>query len=363
VKDPLGVGIVGCGSISGIYLKNLTAFGRVRPVACADLDPDRARWRAGEFGIGRVLETEALLGDPGVDIVLNLTTPDAHAAIALAALRQGKHVYNEKPLTIELEEARRLLAEAEARGLRVGCAPDTFLGAGLATSRRLLDEGAIGEPIGGCAFFVCPGHESWHPDPDFYYQRGGGPLLDMGPYYLTALVTLLGPVRRVTGSARRSLPRRTITSEPRRGQTIEVEVPTHVAAVLDFVSGPVVSLMVSFDVHGARLPIIEIYGTERSLAVPDPNMFDGPVEIFDPQVGHWMARDLVDGYRENSRGLGVAEMADAIVSGRPHRACGELALHVLEIMHAVHTASETGRHAELTTTCSRGQPLAADWRA
>jgi predicted dehydrogenase len=192
VKDPLGVGIVGCGSISGIYLKNLNAFTRVRPVACADLDPDRARWRAGEFGVGRVLETEALLADGEVNIVLNLTTPDAHASIAQAALRQGKHVYNEKPLTIELEEARRLLAEAEARGLRVGCAPDTFLGAGLATSRRLLDEGAIGEPVGGCAFFVCPGHESWHPDPDFYYKRGGGPLLDMGPYYLTALVTLLG---------------------------------------------------------------------------------------------------------------------------------------------------------------------------
>ena len=362
MNEPLGVGVVGCGSISGIYLKNLNAFERVRTVACADLDADRARWRAGEFDIPRILSTEELLADEEVDIVLNLTTPDAHFSIAQAALRHGKHIYNEKPLTIELDEAERLLAEAEARNRRVGCAPDTFLGAGITTARRLLDEGAVGEPIGGCAFFTCPGHEAWHPDPEFYYQRGGGPLLDMGPYYLTALVALLGPVRRVTGSTRRSFAQRTIGSEPRRGQTIDVHVPTHVAAVLDFTSGPVVSLMVSFDVHGSRLPIIEIWGGERSMAVPDPNMFDGPVELFDPHVGDWRPRDLVPGHRANRRGLGVAEMADAIISGRPHSASGELARHVLEIMHAVHQASETNSHVEPVTTCGRPEPLPADWQ-
>ncbi|MDY7109408.1 MAG: Gfo/Idh/MocA family oxidoreductase [Planctomycetota bacterium] len=361
MNEPLGVGIVGCGSISGIYMQNINAFERVRLVACADLDADRARWRAGEFDIPRVLSTEALLADDEVDIVLNLTTPQTHYPVAHAALQHDRHIYNEKPLTIELDEAKRLLSEADARGLHVGCAPDTFLGAGLTTARRLLDENAIGEPVGGCAFFTCPGHEAWHPDPDFYYQRGGGPVLDMGPYYLTALVTLLGPVRRVTGSARRSFAQRTIGSEARRGQRIEVEVPTHVAAVLDFASGPVVSLMVSFDVHGARLPMIEIYGSERSMAVPDPNMFDGPVEIFDPALGDWRARDLVPGRRSNSRGLGVAEMAEAIASGRPHRASGAMALHVLEIMHAVHEASRTDRHVPLETTCARPEPLPADW--
>jgi predicted dehydrogenase len=361
LNGPLGVGIVGCGSISGIYMQNINAFARLRLVACADLDVDRARWRAGEFNVPRVLSTEQLLGDDEVDIVLNLTTPQAHYPIAQAAIDRGRHIYNEKPLAIEPDKAERLLADANERGLRVGCAPDTFLGAGITTARRLLDEGAIGQPIGGCAFFTCPGHEVWHPDPDFYYQRGGGPLLDMGPYYLTALVALLGPVGRVTGSARRSFAQRTIASEARRGQTIDVQVPTHVVAVLDFVSGPVVSMMVSFDVHGARLPIIEIYGSERSMAVPDPNMFDGPVEIFDPHLGDWRQRDLVPGWRTNSRGLGVAEMADAIAGGRPHRASGALALHVLEIMHAVHEASETNRHIRLETTCARPEPLPAGW--
>ncbi|UCD75980.1 MAG: Gfo/Idh/MocA family oxidoreductase, partial [Phycisphaerales bacterium] len=248
MSDPMNVGVVGCGSISNTYLSNLNAFQRVRTVACADLNADRARASANEFSIPRAVSTEELLADPEIDIVLNLTTPDAHASVALAAVRAGKHIYNEKPLTIELSDARQLLAEAASRNLRVGCAPDTFLGAGIATCADVLDSGVIGEAVGGAAFFACPGHESWHPDPEFYYQRGGGPLFDMGPYYLTALVTLLGPVKRVTGSARRSFATRTITSESKRGQVIKVEVPTHVVAVLDFASGPIVSLMVSFDV-------------------------------------------------------------------------------------------------------------------
>jgi len=363
MNSPMGVGVVGCGSISWIYLQNLNAFTRVRTVACADLDRGRAEWRAGEYGVPAVLETDDLLNHPDVDIVLNLTTPEAHADIALAAVQAGKHVYNEKPLTIEIDDARRLLDEASARSVRVGCAPDTFLGAGIATCRRVLDEGIIGTLVGGTAFFTCPGHEVWHPEPDFYYKRGGGPVLDMGPYYITALVALLGPVRRVTGCTRRTHVQRPILSEPRRGQMMDVDVPTHAAAVLEFTSGPIITLMLSFDVHAARLPIIEIYGSRGTLAVPDPNMFDGPVELFDAETKEWRTHNLIGAYNENSRGLGVAEMADAIASGRPHRASGALALHVLEIMHAVQQASDLGHHIDLTTTCQRPDPLPPDWRA
>jgi predicted dehydrogenase len=360
--QPTNVGIVGCGAISGIYCENLGAFDSTRLAACADLDEDKAHAQAEAFGIPRVLSTDALLRDPEVDLVLNLTVPAAHAEIALGAVQAGKHIYNEKPLTIDLREAEQLLAEAAERGVRVGAAPDTFLGAGLQTCRRLVDDGVLGEVVGGSAFMVCPGHESWHPDPEFYYKCGGGPLFDMGPYYLTALVMLLGPVRRVTGSTRRSFPTRTITSEAKHGDLIAVEVPTHISALLDFASGPVVNLTMSFDVQAARLPMLELYGSRTSLSLPDPNTFHGPVELYSPETRAWEPVDLLDGFADNSRGLGVADMAAGIHEERPHRAAGDLALHVLEIMHAVHEASSSEQHVRLRTTCERPRALDPDWQ-
>jgi predicted dehydrogenase len=300
-----------------------------------------------------------LLADPAVEVVLNLTTPDAHASIAQAALDAGKGVYNEKPLAIALEDGKRLVETARARGLRLGAAQDTFLGGGLQTCRQVIDEGTIGEPVAATAFMLIPGHERWHPQPDFFYQTGGGPLFDMGPYYLTALISLLGPVRRVTGSTRMSSLERTIRSEPRAGERIKVEVPTHLAAVLDFASGPIATLVTSFDVWASQAPKLEIYGSEGSLSLPDPNTFGGPVRVRGRGDDTWHDVPLTRPYTENSRGLGLADMAAALRSGalQVHRASGDLAYHVLEVMHAVETASRESRHVEIASTCERPAPL------
>jgi predicted dehydrogenase len=353
----IGVGVIGCGVISGMYLENCQRFAHLNLVSCADLEMERARARAAQYGVPKACTVEELLGDPDVSIVLNLTIPKAHAEIALAAVRAGKSVYNEKPLTISREEGRQLLAEACDRNVLVGSAPDTFLGAGLQTCRKLIDDGAIGVPVAATAFMLCHGHESWHPDPDFYYQPGAGPMFDMGPYYLTALVSLMGPVRRVTGSARTTFPERTITSKPKYGNTIRVNTPTHVAGVLDFASGAIGTLVTSFDVWAAEVPPIEVYGTEGTLSVPDPNSFGGPVRLRSAGVSEWSEVPFTHGNSQNSRGIGVADMAQALCSGRPHRASGELAYHVLDIMHAIHEASSEGRHVELTTRCDRPAPL------
>jgi predicted dehydrogenase len=358
VSAPLRVGVVGCGAISEIYLKNLGALPGVKPVAVADLDPARASGSAEAHGL-RAQTAEGLIHADDIDLVLNLTTPAAHAAIAAAAIEAGKHAYNEKPLAIELEAGRRLVESAARAGVRLGCAPDTFLGAGLQTVRRLIDTGAIGEVIAGSAHMACRGHESWHPDPAFYYKTGGGPLFDMGPYYLASLVSLLGPVRRVSGSARASFAERTITSEPRRGERIAVEVPTHAAAVLDFASGAIISLIMSFDIHAHRLPAIELYGAEGTLSLPDPNGYGGPIELRRPG-GAWELVELDAGFIGNSRGLGVAELAASLRARRPHAASGELALHVLEVMTAVHEASASGRHVEIGSAAKRPAPLDPD---
>jgi predicted dehydrogenase len=354
---PAKVGIIGCGNISGVYCEAGKTFDVLDIVSCADLIHERARARAAEYGIPRACSVEELLADPEVEIVVNLTIPRAHAEVALAALEAGKCVHNEKPLAITLEDGRQLLEVANERGLLIGCAPDTFLGGGLQTCRKLIDDGWIGEPVAATAFMMCHGHESWHPDPEFYYQPGGGPMFDMGPYYLTALVHLIGPVRRVTGSARITFPERVITSQPQYGTRIEVHVPTHVAGVMDFANGAVGTIITSFDVWAARLPRIEIYGTEGSLAVPDPNGFGGPVLVRRAGTSQWSEVPLTHGYTQQSRGIGVADMACALRSGRPHRANGDLAYHVLDIMHAFHRASREGVHVELTSTCSRPAPL------
>ncbi len=343
------VGVVGCGNISGIYFKNGKWLDSIEIVACADLVPERARAKAAEFGIPRSCTVEELLADPEIEIVINLTIPIAHAEVALAALEAGKCVYNEKPLAITRADGRKMLDLAKSKGLLVGGAPDTFMGGGLQTCRKLIADGAIGEPVAVSAFMLCHGHESWHPDPEFYYKVGGGPMFDMGPYYVTALVSLIGPIRRVTGSARITFPQRTITSQPKNGTKINVDVPTHVAGVMDFANGAVGTLVTSFDVWSHRMPNIEIYGTEGSLGVPDPNSFGGPVLLRKPGDKDWSDIPLTHIYAENSRGLGVADMAYALRSGRPARASGELAYHVLDVMHAFHDASRDGRHVELTS--------------
>lgn len=330
----MNIGIIGCGAISGVYLENLTRSKAVRVSAMADIDAGRARAAADKFG-GRAMTVDELLDSPQVDLVLNLTTPDAHETLALRAIEAGKHVYNEKPLCIDPAAARAMLESARQKGVRVGCAPDTVLGAGIQTSRKLVGDGAIGRAVGGVALMLCPGHESWHPDPAFYYKQGGGPVLDMGPYYITALVTILGPVARVHGVARMTRAQRTITSEPKRGQTISVEVPTHCVGMLEFGSGACVSITLSFDVHRSHCRNIEIWGTEGSLAVPDPNGFGGPVGVFKSGAQDWAEAALVEAPSDNARGLGVEDMAVAIGQGRPHRASGELALHVLEVMTAL----------------------------
>ncbi len=358
--DKVAIGVIGCGNISGIYLKNLTGVfqNEVVVAACADLLPERARAKAEEFRVAKACSVEELLADPEIEIVLNLTVPKAHAEISLRALESGKHVYTEKPLATTAADGRRILRMAEEKGLLVGCAPDTFLGGGLQTCRKAIDDGWIGTPVAAVAFMTCHGHEGWHPDPEFYYQAGGGPMLDMGPYYLTALVALLGPVKRVTGSAKASFPERIITSPgPKNGRIIKVEVPTHVSGVLDFASGAVATIMTSFDVWAARLPYLEIYGSEGTLGAPDPNSFGGPVYFHGQGRSEWREVPLSHGYTDNSRGIGVADMARALRQGGPFRANGQMAGHVLEIMEGIHTAAREGRHVALEIACARPEAL------
>ena len=350
---PTKIGVIGCGNISDIYLEAKKKFDILDIVACADLDLERAQAQAQKHNIPKVCTTQELLADPDIEIVLNITIPKAHAEVALAAVAAGKSVYNEKPLTITREDGAKLLQLARRKGVRVGGAPDTFLGAGLQTCRKLIDDGMIGEPVAATAFMLGHGPESWHPSPEFYYEVGGGPMFDMGPYYLTALVSLLGPVRRVTGSARVSFAERLITSQPKYGKKVTVETPTHVAGVLDFAAGAVGTIITSFDVWAHNLPRIEIYGSEGSLSAPDPNTFGGPVRVRRAGANEWSDVPLAYGYAENSRGLGVADMAHALRSGRSHRANGDLAFHVLDIMHAIHDASSESRHIELKSTCQR----------
>lgn len=353
---PTKVGIVGCGNISGIYFQAGKTFDILDIVGCADLLPERAKAKAEECGCKAYPSPEALLADPDIEIVMNLTIPNAHASVALAAIAAGKSVHNEKPLAITREDGKKMLEAAKAKGVRVGCAPDTFMGGGIQTCIKLIDDGWIGEPIGATAFMTCHGHESWHPDPEFYYKAGGGPMFDMGPYYLTALVALLGPAKRVTGSTRITFPERTITSAPKFGTQVVVDVPTHVAGIVDFANGAIGTIITSFDVWAAELPRIEIYGTLGSLSVPDPNGFGGPIKMLRPGSG-WSEIPLSHGYADNSRGIGVADMAYALRSGRTHRASGDLAYHVLDIMHAFHDASDAGKHIQLQSTCARPQPL------
>ena len=353
--NKLKIGVIGCGDISKTYLKNLPGFENLEVVGCADIIHERAESRAAEYGI-RALSVHELLADPEIEFVVNLTVPKVHASINDAVLNSGKHVYTEKPLSTNLEDAKASSILARQKNLRIGSAPDTFLGGGIQTCRKLLDSGEIGYPVAAVAFMAGHGMETWHPDPEFFYKTGGGPMLDIGPYYLTALVSLLGPIRRITGSTKISFPERIVTSQANFGKRITVETPTHISGILDFANGTIGTVLTSFDIWGSNLPRIEIYGSEGSLSVPDPNTFGGPVRLFKPGKG-WQDIELTHGYTQNSRGVGLADMAKSVQSGKPHRASGELAYHVLEAMLAFEKSGRSGTHINLESTCDRPNPF------
>lgn len=364
-RDKVKVGIIGCGNISGVYFENLCNYFEITElVACADLDMTRAREKAEKRDDSDELKypgvtamtVEELLADDGIEIVVNLTIPQAHFEVAMKAIDAGKHVYNEKPITLTRDEGQKLLAAANAKDLFVGNAPDTFLGESHQTARKLIDEGWIGQPVSATAFMTCHGHESWHPDPDFYYQTGGGPMFDMGPYYLTDLVFLLGGVKGVCGMTTKAFDERVITNKLKFGQKIQVNVPTHITGNMLFDSGVVGTIITSFDVWKSTLPRIEIHGTTGSLSVPNPNNFDGKIKVFRQGMENWQEVPLI--YACNGqRGKGVADMACAIHNARPHRANGELAYHVLDIMHAFHDSCNEKRFIDIESSCTQPKLL------
>ncbi len=370
---PTVLGLIGCGNISDAYFTGAARSQLLRIKACADLRPEAAAAKAAQHGV-LAMRVEQLLADPEIEIVINLTVPLAHAAVGRQALAAGKHVYLEKPLAAALADAQALLADAAQRGLRVGCAPDTFFGAGHQACRAAIDAGRIGQPIAGAVAFAAQGLESWHPNPGFFFGPGGGPMHDMGPYYLTQLVNLLGPVARVCAVASIGNPTRTIRSQPLAGQVIEVTVPTTVNGVLQFANGANLAITTSFDVWAHQRSHLEIYGTEGSLLGVNPNFFGGEPKLAG-RDGRWQALDtqahpfgidnhsLRSGARvANYRSVGLVDMAMALREGRPHRASGELALHVLEVMDAFGRSSAEGRHIAIASTAERpaAVPLGAD---
>lgn len=351
------IGIIGCGNISTAYLKATRLFDNIQIVACADIDMERARKQAELYGVPRACTVEELLAYPEVEIVANLTVPNAHAEIALQAMAAGKAVYGEKPFATTRVDGQSMLAAAAERGVHIGNAPDTFLGGGFQTCIKLINDGQIGTPVAATAFVMSHGMEWWHPDPFFFYQPGVGPMFDMGPYYLTAFIAMLGPVRRVTASTQTTFPERIVTSEQNYGTKIPANTPTHIAGIMEFASGAVGTILTSFDVWHHRLPFIEIYGTEGTLSTPNPNRFDGPVHIRQAKDETWREIPLTHGYTDNARGLGIADMAYAMRSGRQHRANGEMAFHVLDIIESFMQSSTEGRHMTLASTCTRPEPL------
>ncbi|MBB6673747.1 Gfo/Idh/MocA family protein [Cohnella nanjingensis] len=354
------VGVIGTGQISGIYLKNLTETfdGIVEVKAVADLVPELARSRAEQFGVPNACTVEELLADPEIEIVLNLTAPAVHASVDLQALQAGKHVYSEKPFALTREDADEVLQLAEAKGLLVGCAPDTFLGGGLQTCRKLIDEGWIGTPYSANGTIIMGNAANgMHPNFRNFLKLGGDPIMDMAPYYLTALVFLLGPVRRVSGTAQQLIREMTIQNpkSPSYGAKVPVEAPTNVSAVLDFHSGATGSLQAAKESFG-YMPRLEIFGTEGNMTLPDPNFFGGSILIQFPN-GQTKEVPIAHGFNEDTRGIGVADMAYAIRTGRPHRASGRLARHVLDISLAIFESSNEGRHIPLASAADRPEPL------
>ncbi|WP_211745571.1 Gfo/Idh/MocA family oxidoreductase [Paenibacillus sp. Marseille-Q4541] len=344
-------GIIGCGNISSIYLTNLKKSPVIEVVAVADLIMERAEARATEFSIENVYTVDEMLNNEEIELILNLTVPGSHALTNIAALQAGKHVYGEKPFTVSLEDGRKVLELAEEKGLYVGCSPDTFMGSGIQTSIHAIASGLIGTPVSATAFFMGDGPESWHPDPEFFYASGGGPMLDMGPYYLTALVKILGPIRRISASTGIQIPDRVIGSGPKQGQKLQVQTPTHLAGTIDFENGVIGTMIASFDIRaGSNLPLIEIHGTAGTLQVPDPNFFNGDVKLRKHGSEEWEIVQPVFTSEQNERGLGINQMVEAIRNQAPAEASGQLGYHVLEAMHAFERSSLEGRHVILEST-------------
>ena len=347
------VGVVGCGNISSIYLKNLTAFPQTEVAAVCDLNEEKATSIAAEYKIAQVLPMDQLLADPSIDAVVNLTIPDVHFEVAMKVVASGKHVYSEKPLTLTRAESVTLLKAAADKGVLVGCAPDTVLGAGIQTARQVIDSGSIGTPLHAQAWMMGAGVEKWHPNPEFYYRPGGGPLFDMGPYYLTALVTLLGPVKTVAAQHAIGVKDRLIESEPFSGQTIHVSTPTHISLVASFMSGAIAQFTASFDTFGGPdYPCIDVFGTEGVVRVPDPNNFGGSVmrrKAWDA----WEEVAVTRPYDENSRGLGVLDMLFAAKNKRPARASGQLAAHLVDVMQGALESGSSGRFVQTSVLVDR----------
>ncbi len=337
----LNLAVVGCGNISDIYLKNLTTkFDNINVYAIADLIEDNAKRMALTYKIDRIMSLDEILLDERIDVVLNITTPKSHYEICKKILESGKHVYVEKPLTLSYDEGLELIDYATKHNLYVGCAPDTVLGAGISTCKKLISDGVIGKVIGATAFMVCHGHEHWHPNPEFYYKKGGGPMYDMGPYYLTALTEMIGNAIEVSGMTGIGNDFRTITSTPKNGKKIKVDIPTHVNGLIRFENGAIANIITSFDVWGSTLPCIEIYGTLGSIICPDPNTFGGVVKC---KIGRDEFKEipLINAMSDNLRGLGLSEMVNAIINNdQGFTASGKRALHVLEIMEKIHISND-----------------------
>ncbi|WP_170606324.1 Gfo/Idh/MocA family protein [Ruegeria arenilitoris] len=360
----LGIGIIGCGNISAAYLELAPLFNFLEVRAVADLDMQAAEARAQEFGV-RAVAIDDLLAADDIEIIVNLTVPAAHFEVTKRILENGKHAYSEKPFVLTLKEGEELRQLAQSKGLRVGSAPDTFLGGAHQLARAAIDEGQVGKIIGGTCHVMSHGMEAWHPNPDFFFQPGGGPILDLGPYYLTNLVQLIGPVKSVTAMASTGFRTRTIGNGPREGEEVGVETPTNIHAILEFVSGALVTLGASWDVWDHRHANMELYGTTGSLFVPDPNFFGGEVCMTDAtgetaeiteRAHPFSVINTKDGSglsRANYRCAGLADMASAIIQNVPHRCSLELATHVVEVMTAILNAAEQRRWIEVTTTCDR----------
>lgn len=370
MMETIGVGIMGCGNISTAYLQLVPLFAGLEVRAVADLDPAVAKAQAAKFGL-RALSPEALLAAKDIGVIVNLTVPAAHFEVTAAALNAGKHVWSEKPLVLTLAQGEALKRLAGEKGLRVGSAPDTFLGGTHQQARALLDAGAIGRVIAGTAHVMSRGMEHWHPNPDFFFQPGGGPVLDIGPYYITNLVQLLGPVHRVAALATAGAEFRTIGAGPRVGETVPVDTATNIHALLDFANGATFTLSASWDVRAHRHPSMELYGSAGSLFLPDPNFFGGPLEMADADgtiaaIEPWahpfgVANEEKDGvWRANYRAAGLADMVAAIATGRPHRCGLDLALHVVDVMTAILRSGEVGAFVTLSSTCARPAPLRPD---
>ncbi len=363
MSNTLGIGVIGCGNISAAYMKLAPLFRGIEMRACADMNSDAARERADEFGL-RAETVEGLLTSDDIDIVVNLTVPNAHYEVSARVLEAGKHVYSEKPFVLGLEEGQKLAELAAAKGLRVGSAPDTFLGGAHQLARHLIDAGALGKIGSGTCFVQSPGMEMWHPNPDFFFKPGGGPILDLGPYYISNLVQLLGPVKRVGAMSGMVSPERTITSEPRHGEKITVETPTTIHALLEFQSGAQVTYCASWDVWQHGHSNMELYGQDGTLHVPDPNFFGGEVRMTRkaayvngaPTWDHPFST-ANDGERANYRAAGLADMAQAVLAGRSHRCSLEFALHVVDVMTSILRSGDNGAFVEIATTCEKPAAL------